>query len=194
MRLSFPKITINRKSIGLVLATMVVTSGVAFAIFQSRSTITGNSISTANVDLLVSADGVNYSHTISGYDFEDILPTGHAAPLNGHSIYLKNAGRVPLSLSLAVDGPPSNPHNVDLMKFNFSLTDASGVTAPRGFILKLLVDGGLPIEGALAPGAVREYRLQALAADDAPLGVAISDINLAIVGTAHDPHQPPSEQ
>jgi hypothetical protein len=190
-RSSFKSVRLKRAVIIAIIVLAV--SGIAYAVLQSRSVITGNTISTGSANLLISTDGVNYSHSIAGFNFDNILPSGYAAPAGGHSIYVKNTGRLPLSLRLAVDGSPSNPDGADLRQFNFALTDVSGATAPRGFILDLLVHGGLPVEGELAASATRHYQLQALAADDAPADVTISGIDLAFIGEARDPHQPPNE-
>jgi len=85
---------------------------------------------------------------------------------------------------------PSNPGSADLTKINVALTHASGNTIPRGFILQSLANDGQPIEGELAPGATRHYKIQALAADDAQTGVTIGNIDLAFVGIPRDPNDP----
>lgn len=176
----------------IIMAVIVISlaAGVAFAIMQSRSVITGNTISTASANLLVSSNGVNYGQTMPGFSFENIIPGGWPAPVGGYSVYLKNTGNTDLDLGLVLDNPPSNPGSADLSKINVGLTDVSGSTAPRGFILESLLNGSQPIEGDLAPGATRHYKLQALAADDATPGTVIGNIDLAFVGTARDPNEP----
>jgi hypothetical protein len=189
-RQKFTRFKVRKHIIGIAAVIIIAAGGLAFALLQSRSVITGNTISTASANLLVSADGTHYSQTIPGFSFDGIIPGGYAAPAGGYPIYLKNTGTTPLDLSLAVEDAPSNPDSADLNDINFGLTDVSGNTAPRGFILQLLMNGGLPIEGELAPGATRQYKLQALAAHEAALGTTISNIDLAFVGTAHDPNDP----
>lgn len=176
-----------------ILVAVIIISlavGVAFALLQSRSVLTGNTISTASANLLLSTDGVNYSQTVSGFNFENIVPGGYPAPENGYPIYLKNTGNTPLDLRLALENMLSNPGSADLNKINVALTDASGNTAPRGFILQSLFNGGMPIEGELAPGATRQYKLQVLAAEDAEQGMTIGNIDLVFNGIPRDVNAP----
>lgn len=180
----------GKPSLSTIMAVMIIAGGVAYAMLQNSGTITGNTISTADASLLVSTDGVDYGQSAPGFSFDGIVPGGYAAPYGGYRIYLKNAGDTDLDLDLSLDGAPSNPDSADLSKINVGLTDVSGDTPPRGFILDSLIGGSQPIEGELAPGAVRQYRLQALAADDAAPGTTISDIDLVFTGTALDPNAP----
>lgn len=176
----------------IIIAVIVISlaAGVAFALLQSRSLLTGNTISTASANLLISTDGINYGQTVAGFNFANIIPGGYPAPADGYLVYLKNTGSTDLDLKFSVDNPPSNPGSADLAKINVALTDVSGSTAPRGFTLKSLVDGEMPIEGDLAPGAARQYKLQALAADDAAPGITVSNISLVFGGVARDPNDP----
>jgi hypothetical protein len=162
---------------------------VALALFQTRSVLTGNTISTTSADLLISTDGIHYGHTIPGFNFENIAPGGYPVPADGYPVYLKNAGNTVLDLALSMDAAPSNPGSADLSKLNVALTDASGSTIPRGFILQSLIGGTQPIEGELTPGSTRQYKLQALAAEDAAQGKTVGNIDLAFVGIARDPNE-----
>ncbi len=181
----------SRRTAVMTIIIIVLAAGLAYALLQSRATVTGNTISTANPDLLVSADGINYSHSMPGFSFNGLVPGGYPAPAGGYyPVFLKNSGNTRLDLSLALDDAPSNPNSADLSKLSFDLTDASGQTAKQDFVLQSLTSGGQPIEGYLDPGDTREYKLQAVAAADAEPGKTISSIDLAFVGTAHDPNDP----
>lgn len=189
------KLAIHLKSPKRTIITAVIVislaGGVAFAILQSRSVITGNTISTASADLLLSTDGVHYSYSVPGFNFDNLIPAGWPAPVDGYSIYLKNAGNTTLDLSLSLDGTPPGVTEADLDQINVGLTDASGTIPPRGAVLGSLLHGSQPIgDSELAPGAVRQYKFQALAADDVRQGMVISNIDLAFIGTARDPNDP----
>lgn len=180
-----------RKRIGLGAAlAMIAVGGVAFALLQTRGSVSGNMISTANADLLVSTDGVNYSHAVSGFSFSNLMPGGYPAPANGYAVYVKNAGNTDLDLSLGLDNAPTNTGSADLTKLNVNLTDASGLTIPGNFVLGTMVSGDQPVSGDLHPGAVRQYKLQAAAADGATPGATVSNINLSFIGTPRDPNDP----
>ena len=181
--------SLRRTSITAVIVISLA-AAVAFALLQGRSVLTGNTISTASANLFVSTDGVNYSQAIPGFSFDNVVPGGWPVPADGYSIYLKNAGTTVLDLKLSLDSMPSNPSSADLSKITIALTEFGSGIPPRGFILGSLMNGGQPIEGELAPDAVRQYKLQALADDDAQTGAVINDIDLTFTGTPRDPNEP----
>lgn len=178
-----------KRAVIIMIILICLAACAAFAMLQGRGVLTGNSISTASANLLLSTDGVNYSQAVPGFSFENIVPGGWPAPAGGYSVYLKNTGSTDLDLKLSLDDTPSNPGSADLNKINVALTDADGGIAPRGFILQSLLGSGQPVEGDLAPGATRHYKLQALAADDAEPGITVGNINLAFIGVPRDPNE-----
>lgn len=180
------------RALGVVAAVLIVVSGVTFAALQSQQdTLTGNTIETATANLQVSKDGVTYSNTQPGFDFNNLIPGGSAQPTAGYPVYLKNAGGTPLSLKLAVTSTPSNPDNVDLSKVNVLLTTVGSGVPAQSFSLQGLVSsnssGGLAItSGNLATGATQQYKLQVSMASDAVSGssASLGNIDFAFSGQA----------
>jgi hypothetical protein len=178
------------RAIGVVLAVIVIVSGVTFAALQSQQdTLTGNTIETATANLQLSIDGTSYGDTRTGFDFNNIIPGGPAVPTAGYSFYLKNAGGTSLSLKLAVISQPTNLSGVDLTKVNVLLTTVGSGTAAQSFALQSLIDGadsgGLAItSGILASGVAQQYRLQVSMAADAVTGssASLGNIDFALSG------------
>lgn len=177
-----------KRTILISIIVLGLAGGVAFAILQSRQNLlTGNTISTATANLLISNDGVNYSESVPGFDFSNIIPGDLPVPAEGYPVYLKNSGSVPLALKLSIANTPSNPGAADLAKINIALTAVAGEAASQGFTLESLVNGGMPVPGGnLARGETRQYKIQALTADDIEPGAIISNIDFAFVGLARD--------
>lgn len=179
-----------KRTILMAVIVISVAVGVTFAILQSRGVLTGNTISTASANLLVSTDGVHYGQAIPGFNFENIIPGGYPTPADGYPVFIKNTGNTPVELKLTLDGALSNPDSANLNKLHISLVDDNGSIAPRDFILQSLVSTATSIEGDLAPGAVRHYKLQVTADDDADAGKTIGNIDLAFIGLVLDPNGP----
>jgi hypothetical protein len=137
---------------------------------------------------------VHYGNSIAGFDFANMLPGGYPAPAGGYPVYLKNTGSTDLDLSLSIPVTPNNPSETNLDKFSFILTDADGQASPSSFLIQSLVSGPAPLAGDLAPGATREYELQAGMRLDADQGITVSGINLAFIGTARDTNDPSQTQ
>lgn len=177
---------------GLMLAAVIILSGVTFAALQSqRNTLAGNTIQTANANLQLSADGVAYSDSHAGFDFNNLIPGGSAMPAAGYPFYLKNAGSTPLSIKVAVSSTPSNPNSVDLTKVNILLTTVGAGTPAQSFSLQSLVDsfaaGGTAIStSGLPAGGVQQYKLQASMMTDAVTGssASLGNVDLVFYGTA----------
>ncbi len=181
----------SRRTTVIAAIIVVLVAGLAYALLQSRVTVTGNTISTASPDLLVSADGINYSHSMPGFSFSGLIPGGYPAPSGGYyPVFLKNTGNTGLDLSVVLDGTPTNPGSANLSKFSFNFTDVADPDNKQDFVLQSLIGGGQPIGGYLEPGDSREYRFQVSAAADAEPGKTISNIDLAFVGTVHDSNDP----
>jgi hypothetical protein len=172
-----------------MVATVVVVSGVTFAALQSqRDTLTGNTIQTATANLQLSTDGINYSDSHTGFDFNNLVPGGAAVPTTGYAFYLKNGGGTVLSLRLAVVGTPSNPDEVDLSKVNVLLTTVGTGTPVQSMTLQSLLspDGVALTSPALASGLTQQYKLQVAMAGDAITGssASIGNVDFAFTGTA----------
>ena len=179
-----------RHTLLLVVLIVSLAAAVAFALLQTQSVITGNTISTADANLVVSTDGITYDRTVPGFSFTGLVPGGYPAPSDGYSVYLKNAGDTVLDVNLALDNFPVNPKTADLNKLNITLKDVSAGMPPRSLTVQSLSGDGQLIESELAPGAVKQYKLQAGATNDAMRGATVSNINLAFTGTARDPSAP----
>jgi hypothetical protein len=177
-----------RRTAAVSLVVAAVVAGAAYAILQSRGELTGNTISTANEHLLISVDGREYMDSLPGFSFDNLIPGGWPEPVSGYPVMLRNFGSTPLDLRLALDGAPSNPNNADLNQFSFALMD-NGEGTPRLFTLGSLSGDGQSLNDQIGPGESRQYTLQVQAADGAPQGISISDVNLSFVGTPPDPNQ-----
>jgi hypothetical protein len=107
-------------------------SGVTFAALQSQeSVLAGNSIQTATANLQLSSDNQNYSNSLNGYVFNNLIPGGSPSPTIGFPIYLKNAGTSNLAVKLSISRPITNPENVDLSKVHLILGPYSGGVGQR---------------------------------------------------------------
>ena len=180
------------RTIAVAIVIVALAAGVAFALLQVWGIIMGNSISTANAGLVVSTDGIHYGPAVTGgLSFSNLIPGGYPAPAGGYTVYLKNSGHTDLDLSFTLSDPPSDTDPDDLNSLNVLLADVSSSASPSSFSLNSLTGGNKqPMEGDLAPGETREYKLQVQATDDAQPEVTINNVNLAFVGTARDPNKP----
>lgn len=139
----------------------------------------------------MSTDGINYSNSHIGFDFNNIVPGGSAVPETGNPFYLKNAGGTPLAIKFKVSTTPSNPNNVDLSKVNIILTTVASGTSAQTFNLQSLIasstTGGVAISGNnLDIGATQLYKLQVSMAADALTGSSaiLGNIDFAFTGYA----------
>ena len=178
------------RALVVMVSVTSLTAGVTFAGLQSQqSKLTGNVIQTATANLQISNDGNYYGDSQTGFSFANLVPGGQAMPLNGYSVYLKNAGGAPLSLKLAVSSPPSNPDGADLTKVTVLLKPVSGGPT-QTFNLQALMDaattGGLAITSPsqLNPNVVVQYTLQVAMNSDAVngQGATINNIDLSFTG------------
>src|SRR4051794_29403763 len=126
VRPKFAKLKISKKSVGLIAAAVIITGGVAFAMLQSQTKLTGNSIQTESTGLVISQNDSNYGTTATGYSFAGIIPG--VRPSQTEHFVLKNIGSSPLALKINNTSVPVNPSNVDLSKVNVILTPYSTTT------------------------------------------------------------------
>lgn len=193
MRIRIQKKTLWKKG-AIALLIIGLVTGLAYALMQTQADVSGNTISTGTTNLQISTDGTHYSNSIPGFSFTNMLPGGYPAPAGGYPIYLKNTGSTDLDLSLSIPGTPSNPSDTNLNKLSFVLTEAGSQTGPSNFLIGGLIGGPASLEGELAPGATREYELQATMRLDADQGITVSGINLTFTGTARDVNDPDQSQ
>jgi len=164
-------------------------TGIAYAALQSQAKLTSNTIATATANLLLSTDGTTYSSSLSGFNFDSIVPGGAAVPQSGYSLWLKNGGGTALALKLSVSGTPSNPANADLNKVNVILTPISSGT-PQSFTLQSLITsnptGGtvITVPAQLFPGNTAIFTIKASMDSDAITGsgASLSNIDFAFTG------------
>jgi len=176
--------------IGITAAVVVIVSGVTFAVLQSQQVkLTGNTIQTATANLHLSEDGVNYTDTLAGFGFDNLVPGGSAVPTNGDAVFLKNDGGTALTLKLAVSSVPLNPSNVDLSKVHVIVMPVSGGST-QNFTLQSLISsystGGQTIltPTQLAINMVAQYRIQVSMDSDAFSGpsASISNVDFSFSG------------
>jgi hypothetical protein len=185
------KIAALLRAVMVVGAVTAAVTGVTFAALQSQqATLKGNTIQTATANLLLSSDGTNFTSTLSGYAFNNIIPGGAASPTVGYPISLKNAGTTALSLKLSIAKPITNPDNVDLTKVHIILSPFSG-GVPQNITLQDLVNsttGGVALSAAsrITPSQTTGYSMQVMMESDAFSGssTTLSDIEFSFGATA----------
>lgn len=163
---------------------VVVMSGFAYAILRTQTThIEGNTITTASANIELSTDGMGYSHTVPGFHFANIVPGGTPLPTAGHTVYVKNIGSTPLSLSLSSLPALINQDNIDVSKVYVLVTTAHGteqftlhdlVTTPQGVALTL--------PGGLQAGQVHIIKLQVAVDASVGQGLSLSNVTLSLSG------------
>jgi hypothetical protein len=177
------------RAVGVVAVLLVIVSGVTFAALQSQQdTLTGNTIQTATANLQLSTDGVNFTNSQAGFNFNNLVPGGPAVPTAGYGFYLKNAGGTALSLKMAIVNTPTNPDSVDLSKVSILLTTVGSGTGIQTFSLQsLLAPGGVALTGnSLTNGTTQQYKLQVSMTTDAISGssASLGNLDFAFSGTA----------
>lgn len=180
------------KLAGLITALVMLATGVAYAALQSQQVkLTGNTIQTANANLMISSDGINFSASQPGYSFSGIVPGGVAIPTSGQKVYLKNTGNTAITLKFYVNASPTNPDNVDLSKVNIIIASTSGGST-QSFTLQALINsqatGGSTLNTpvSLAAGATTSYNISVSMATDAINGSSgtIGSVDFIFTGLA----------
>lgn len=130
MHIKMPKK--SKRLLETVAITTLITGligGLTFAIMRSQlGEVQGNTISTTSASLMVSTDNVTYEQTIAGFVFDAIQPGGAPSPANGHTVYVKNVGSSPLSVSFGTNVDIENTDGVDLNGVHLILTAETGAT------------------------------------------------------------------
>ena len=178
------------RAAGIVPAIVVIISGVTFAALQSQdNTLTGNTIATATANLQISTDGVTFTNTQPGFNFNNIVPGGAAMPVAGYPIYLKNAGGTPLTIKMLETKAPTVTGNANLDKVSILVTTVGSGNSAQSFTLNSLLSavGGETIGTTnLDPGQTQQYKLQASMTADAvnASSASITGVDLLFSGTA----------
>lgn len=124
-----------------VVAVLAVVAGVTFAALQSQAaTLKGNTIQTAVASLKVSSDDVTYTNTLTGYQFNNLVPGGDPMPSSGYHLYLRNDGTTPLAVKLSAATTLNNPDNVDLSKVYVVLEPGFNAPTQRISLKDLMTD------------------------------------------------------
>ncbi len=172
------------RAVAVLAAIAVIVGGVTFATLQSQAAILkGNNIQTATASLQLSSNGTNYSSSLDGYAFSNLIPGGVSVPNNGYPIYLKNVGTVPLALRLSVTSTITNPNNVDLSKVHVILNPTSG-GIPQNITLADLISAnptnGIALSQAnrITAGQSFAYTIQVSMETDAVSGPTASIDNI----------------
>lgn len=162
--------------IGITTGIILLATGVTFAALQSQpAVLRGNTIQTAVASLQISQNGSNYSSTVDGYVFSNLIPGGQPMPTNGYSVFVKNVGTTPLALKLSVKPAISNPQNVDLSKVRLILTPTPSGAAQSMTLQDLIAadsNGGLAVTqaGHIIPSQALSYIMQIAFDADAVTG------------------------
>jgi len=176
------------RSLTVIGAVLISVGGISYAALQSQpAKLTGNTIETATASLQLSTDGTNFSSSLPGFDFNNIVPGGSP---QSSSFTFRNNGSIPVALHVAVSSTPINPNDVDLSKVNVTLTPAGNPA--QTFNLAALMaannNGGLLLTNPtqLFVGNRLLMTIQVSMAADALTGpsATIGNIDFAFTGTA----------
>jgi hypothetical protein len=177
------------RAVGVICAVLIIATGVTFAALQSpQAVLANNSITSATADLRIGTSAASFAASRTGFDFKDLVPGGAAVPVDGNLFWLKNYGNANLKLHISIGSIPVNTNSVDLTKVSLVATRID-TNVSQTFTLQSLVDGyisgGTTLTDPLAGGAVAQYKLQAVMANDAFSGVSatVGDIDIVFTGT-----------
>lgn len=148
-----PNVKQLARSAALAAAVVGLIGGMAYALLLRTPTayVGQSTVRTAKADLLISADGSNYSRSVPGFVFDNAISGGDPVPTveEAPAIYLKNAGSLPLKVGLSVGEGLVNSANIDLSKVHV-LTWVDNGTQFNNFRLSELVSaksiGGIVID------------------------------------------------
>jgi hypothetical protein len=100
---------VNPTARALLVFSSVVTlaTGVTLAVFNSQVTLAGSRMSSTTAELKIRTAGTRkWSDEVEGFRIKNLVPgTGET-----RSIYFRNTGGVPLTLSMRVPHRPDRPH------------------------------------------------------------------------------------
>ncbi|MFH0772757.1 MAG: hypothetical protein V1922_00380 [bacterium] len=153
--------------IGLLMVTAVV-GGTAYALFFSTATVSGVTFATGNADLLVSANGINYSqdYNFAGTFFTGLYPTQDVV---GSQFSLKNNSTANIALDLVaqLNGGAPELHSgfswdalKDVIYVGFDYYNGTWNTATQRHTLNQWFTSSYALEGGNLPfGTSRWYRM-----------------------------------
>lgn len=184
------------RAIGILSAVGIVTSVITFAALQSTgNALTGNSIETATANLQLSNDGQNFSDSVPGFDFANIIPGGAAQPQTPYEVTVKNVGTTNLLLTVSTPTAPTVNGIDDLSKVHVLITPYTMVYGAYPVItasLADLTDGAVPLTWGTDSSMVRigtsmKFRLQVAMDADAVNGSSgsVTNLDLSFSGTPH---------
>lgn len=177
------------RAVTVLSSVIILATGATYAALTSREAVLASStIRTATADLKISASETNFSSTLNGFTFEEVVPgASSVAPTTG-KFYLKNSGTPALDLKFSISAPPTNDSNVDLSKVYFLLT-RQGSTVQRVSVSELVSQhtaGGVSLTDDLNGGATAQYSLEVMMDAEAFQGASadIAAIDLVFSGNA----------
>lgn len=176
------------RAVMVVSAVAVLATGVTYAALQSPgATLTGNTISTATADLRIGT-ATTFGATKAGFSFNNVVPGGSPAPIDGNIFYMKNYGSAPLALKASIGSTPINSSNVDLSKVHIVLSRVDGSPSQKFSVSALVAahaTGGLAVTDNLVGTTPGQYKIQVAMDDDAFAGTtaSISGVDIVFTGT-----------
>lgn len=182
------------RPLGVIIAIMVLISGVTFAALRSEDAVlAGSSITSATADLKIGSTANTYSASAQGFEFKDVEPGVAIESNGGNLLYLKNAGTTKLSIRLSLDPTTLvNTQFVNMERVYLAITPVAGGSTQEYTLAALLAgrSTGKPVSLGTTIGAGQEavYRLQVrLAADvtdSATSGITLRGINMIFSGAS----------
>jgi hypothetical protein len=176
----------------VVSASLILLTGVTFALFQSNKvTLQGSTISSATAHLLLSSNGTTFSDVIPGFNFANIQPGGAPMPQPGFDVYIKNDGTSPLMLAASMATNLFNPSAARLDKIHLALTpdDEPTTTMSLSSLYNAYSNGDtVHLATGVAPGQTRHFYVQvqmdSSVVASTESSVSLSNINVQLVGEA----------
>lgn len=190
LRLSTVSPTLRAQFVVGVVLLLAVSA--TFAAMTSSARLTGNTISSASVELQLSTDGVSFGNTIPGFDFEDVIPGTDGAPIPELEFWVRNNSPVSLGLSVGVPVAPTSTvtpsGEVDFDKVILIFERdgaASAVDHPLNDLIDSYAGGGLTLNESIPENNVPvKFTVRAQMLPDTFTGssASISDFDLEFIG------------
>jgi hypothetical protein len=198
------------RAVGVFSAVAIIAGGVTYAALNTSATLSGNTITTADANLLL-WDGDSYETTAPGFDVTGLIPGEGSAD---QKFYVKNAGDTNLNVTAHVATAPVAPAEgygfdgwqnlrVTFKAYNPACTTASDRIVHTTMADLLAGQVALPCnnlkmgaQGDSSPGAVNTEGNYSVSFDITPASVSgtpkVGDFDLVFTGAATSETTPSS--
>lgn len=178
--------------VAVLLTVTALVGGVTYAALASQpGLIRNNTISTAVANLQLSMNGSNYTNTLEGFNFADVVPGSPPSTIKANSFYMRNNGTTPLNVNVSIADTITNGNNVDLTKVHLHLRPVDG-SAPQDYTFAELIaansTGGVSLSSNARLGSSQQQTYVILVSMDADAvsspSASIGNINISFGAVA----------